>query len=149
MMAKIVHHRHAPGDAAHFHAALDAFESVEAGLNLLVGQAAMLGAGHHRQGVAHVEFPHQVEMKLEARNLKFARRRAVAQVEAVDAVVRAQPKAFDRAMRHVEQRRQVRIVPVGQKLAVARNQVDQPPEGRLHRGEVLEYVRVIEFQIVD
>ena len=37
VMAKVVHHGHAAHDAAHFHAALDAFERVERGLNLLVG----------------------------------------------------------------------------------------------------------------
>jgi hypothetical protein len=92
MMAEIVHHRHPAGDAAHFHAALDAFEGVEGGLNLFVGQAAMFGAGDHRQGVAHVDLPHQVEMEFEARNLKLAGRRAVARIEGLDAVVAPSPK---------------------------------------------------------
>ena len=81
MMAEVVHHRHAAGDAAHFHAALDAFEGVERGLDLLVLQAAMLGAGDHRQRVAHVEFAHQVQVELEAGNLELGRRRPVADVE--------------------------------------------------------------------
>ena len=92
MMAEIVHHRHAAGDAAHFHAALDALERVEGGLNLLVGQAAMLGAGDDGQGVAHVEFADQVEMELEAGNFKLGGRRAVAQIEALNALSSPRPK---------------------------------------------------------
>ena len=72
MMAEIVHHRHAAGDAAHFHAALDAFERVERGLDLVVLQAAMLGAGDHGQRVAHVQFAHQVQVKLEAGDFELA-----------------------------------------------------------------------------
>ena len=61
MMAEVVHHRHAAGNAAHFHAALDALEGVEGGLDLVVLEAAMLGAGDDRQRVAHVEFADEVE----------------------------------------------------------------------------------------
>jgi hypothetical protein len=64
MMAKIVHHRHPAGDAAHFHAALDAFESVEGALNLFVGQAAMLGAGDHRQALRTLISPTRLRWNL-------------------------------------------------------------------------------------
>ena len=80
MMPKIVQDSHAAGDAAHFHAPFDSLERVEAGLNLLVGQTAMFGAGDHGQGVAHINFADEVEMKLEAGDFKFAGRRAVTPV---------------------------------------------------------------------
>ena len=130
MMAEIVHHRHAAGDAAHFHAALDALERVERGLDLLVLQPAMLGAGDDRQRVAHVQFADQVQVKLEAGNFKLRRRRAVADVERVDRIVFAEAEAFHRAMRHVQQRREIRVVAVGEQQAVARNQPDEMLERR-------------------
>ena len=46
---------------------------VKGGLDLLVLQSAMLGAGHNGQGVAHVQFANQVQMELEAGNFKFGR----------------------------------------------------------------------------
>ena len=104
MMAKIVHHRDAAGHAAHFHAPPHAFEGVEGGLDLFVGQSAMLGGGDDGQGVAHVELAHQIEMEFEAGDFKLGGGGAVAQIEGVDAVFLAQAEAFDRAMRHVEQR---------------------------------------------
>ena len=136
MMAEVVHHRHAAGDAAHFHAALDAFEGVEGGLDLLVLEAAMLGARDDRQRVAHVEFADEVQVELEAGNLELGRRRAVADVEGLDGVAFAQAEAFHRAMRHVEQRREVRVVAVAQQQAVARDEPDEMLEGGLDGVEV-------------
>ena len=108
MMAEVIHDRHAAGDAADFHAALDAFEGVEGGLDLVVLEAAMFGARDDRQRVAHVEFAHEVGVELEAGNLELGRRRPVADVEGLDGVAFAQAEALDRAMGHVEQRREVR-----------------------------------------
>src|SRR3984957_20624110 len=88
-------------------------------------------------------------MELEARNLKFAGGRAVARIEAMHAVVRSQPKAFDGAMRDLKQRRQVGIITVSQQLAIAWDQIDKPFEGCLDRGQILEDIRVIEFEVVD
>ena len=98
MMAEIVYHRDAAGHAAHFHAPPHAFEGVEAGLDLFVGQAAMLGGGDDGQRVAHVELADQIEMELEAGDFKFGGGGAVAQIEGVNAAVLAQAEAFDRAM---------------------------------------------------
>ena len=88
-------------------------------------------------------------MEFEAGDFKFGGGRAVAQIEGVNAAVLAQPETFDRAMRHVEQRGEIRVVAVGQKLAVARDEGDKPPEGGLDGGEIFENVGVIEFQVVD
>ena len=149
MMAEIVYHRDAAGHAAHFHPPPHAFEGVEAGLDLFVGQPAMLGGGDDGQRVAHIELAHHVEMELEAGDFKFGGGGAVAEIEGVNAALFAQAEAFDRAMGHIEQRRDVRVVAVGQKLAVARDQRDEPPKGGLDGGEILEDVGVIEFQVVD
>ena len=48
------------------------FERVEGGLDLLVLQPAMFGAGNHRQRVAHVQLADQVQVELEAGNLELA-----------------------------------------------------------------------------
>src|SRR5665213_565213 len=136
-------------NAANFHAAFDAFESVEAGLDLFVGESAMLGAGRHRQRVAHIQFADHIEMKFETGNFKFGRGRPVTQIEGFDRVMLAQTKTFHRAMRNVEQWRQAGVVAVGQKLAIAGNKIDQAFERSLHRAEIFKYVRVVKFQIVD
>src|SRR6185295_16144916 len=83
MMSEIVDDRHAAGDAAHFHPAFDALEGIERGLNLFVGKTAMLGAADDRERVPYVEFAHEVQMKLEAGNLKLRRRWTVTDVERV------------------------------------------------------------------
>src|SRR4029079_11850560 len=71
MMAEVVDHRDAAGDAAHFHPALDAFEGIEGGLDLMILQAAMLGAGDDGERIADVQFADKVQMKLETRDLKL------------------------------------------------------------------------------
>ena len=68
---------------------------------------------------------HEVGVELEAGNLELGRRRPVADVEGLDGVALAQAEALDRAVRHVEQRRQVRVVAVGQQQAVARDEADE------------------------
>ena len=69
--------------------------------------------------------PSEVRVELEAGNLELGRRRPVADVEGLDGVAFAQAEAFHRAMGHVEQRRQVRVVAVGQQQAVARDEADE------------------------
>ena len=96
----------------------------------------MLGAGDDRQGVAHVQFAHQVGVELEAGDLELGRRRPVADVEGLHGVALAQAEAFHRAMRHVEQRGQVGVVAVGQQQAVARDEADEMAEGGLDRVQV-------------
>src|SRR5258706_2588912 len=52
-------------------------------------------------------------------------------------------------MCHVEQPRQVGIVAIGKKLAIAGDEVDQALERSLDGGKVFKDVRVIELKIVD
>ena len=75
--------------------------------------------------------PTRLSVELEAGNLELGRRRPVADVEGLDGVAFAQAEALHRAMRHVEQRREVRVVAVAQQQAVARDEPDEMPEGRL------------------
>src|ERR1035438_1086736 len=149
MMAEVVHHRHPAGDASDFHAALDAFEGVEGGLNLVVLEAAMLGAGDDRQRVPHVELAHEVRVELKAGNLELGSRRPIADVEGLDGVAFAQAEAFDRAMGYVEQWRQVRVVAIAQQQAVARDEADEILEGGLDGIEAIEDVSVVELKVVD
>src|SRR5277367_2877676 len=88
-------------------------------------------------------------MEFETGNFKLARRRAVTQVEALDAVLFAQTKTFHRTMRDVEQRGQVWIITVGQELPVAGDKVDQALKGGLDGAEVFKNIRVIKFQVVE
>ena len=62
VMAKIIHHRYSARNTTHFHPALDAFEGVECGLDLLVFQAAVFRAGNDSQRVPHIQFANQVQM---------------------------------------------------------------------------------------
>jgi len=64
MMSEIVHYSHTATHAAHFHAALDAFESVERRLNLGVLQAAVLGAADHGQRIANIQFTKEIQSNL-------------------------------------------------------------------------------------
>ena len=64
MMAEIINHGNAAGHAANFHAAFDALEGVERGLNLLILQPAMFGAGDDRERIAHVQFAHQIRCEI-------------------------------------------------------------------------------------
>ena len=149
VMAEIVHNGDAAGDALDFHATFDAFEGVEGGLDLLVFQAAMLGAGDDGKGVADVEFADQVQMELEAGDFKSGGGGPELEVEGLHGVLRAQAEAFDRAMGDVEQRGEVGIVAVAEQEAVARDEADEMGERFLDGGEVLEDVGVVELEIVD
>ena len=124
-MPEIVQHRHAPGDPAHFHPPLDAFEGVEGGLDLLVLQPAMFRARDHRQRIAHVQFAHKVRVELETRNLELGRSRSIADVESLHCVAFAKTKPLYRAMGHLQQRRQVPIIAIAQQQPVSRNQSDE------------------------
>ncbi len=103
VMPEVVHHRDAAGNTPHFHAPFDPLEGVECRLDLLVLQAAVLGAGDHGQRIAHIQFSDQVDVKLETRNLKLRRRRSITQVECLDRVSFAQAEPFHRAMSHLKQ----------------------------------------------
>ena len=63
----------------------------------------MFCARHDRQSVTHVQFTHQIQMKLEAGNLKLRRRRGQFQVESAHGVVVAEAKPFHRTVRGLEQ----------------------------------------------
>src|SRR5215831_1900596 len=101
MMAEIVHDGHAAGNAADLHAALDAFERVEGGLNLMVLETAMFGAGDDGQCVPHIELADEVDVEFEAGDFKLGRRGAVADVEGLNRVSFAEAEAFDRTMSDV------------------------------------------------
>ena len=114
MMAEIINQRYAACDAFDFHAPLDAGERIERRLNLLILQSAMFRAGDDGKRIPHIQFTHEIDVKLEAGNFKLGGRRAVAKVESIHGVIAAKPKAFHRAMRHVQQRREVRIIAIAE-----------------------------------
>ena len=114
MMAEIVNHRHAARDAAHFHPPLDALERVERGLDLFVGKPAMFRRRDDGERVADVQFADKIQMKFEAGNLKFRRRRAETQIERLDGIIFAEAEFFHRTMRDVQQRREIRVVAVAE-----------------------------------
>ncbi len=149
VMAEIIDDGNAAGDAADFHAALDALEGAEGTLNLAVLEAAMFRGGDDGQRVAHVEFADHVEMELRRWNLELAGGGAELEVEGAHGVGLAEAEAFHGTVRDVEQLREVRVVAVAEELAVARDEPDEVREGFLDRGEVVEDVGVIEFEVVD
>jgi hypothetical protein len=108
----------------------------------------MLGGGHHRQGVAHVQFADQIQVKLETWNLEFRSRRTIPHVKGLHRIIGAEAKPLQRTGHLVQQRRQVGIVPVGQQQSVPRHQPDELPKRFLDRRQVLEDVGVIELQVV-
>src|SRR5207244_7979203 len=91
VMTKIVEDRDTAGYSAHLHPPFNALESVEGGLNLLIFQSAMFGAGDYRQGVAHVQFTYQINVKLEAGDLELGRGRTIANVERLERIILSQP----------------------------------------------------------
>src|SRR5260370_7540530 len=109
----------------------------------------MLGGGHDGQGVAHVEFADEVDVKFEAGNLKLGRGGSVANIEGLHGVAFAEAEAFDRAMSHIEKRREVRVVPVRQQQAVAGHQPDEVFESGLDGFEIFKNVGVVEFEVVE
>src|SRR2546430_16878343 len=149
MMSEIINYGDAAGNAGHLHPALDTFKRIETGLKRVVLEAAMLRAGYDRQRVADVEFAYQVEVKLETRDFKFRRRRAVTDIEGLDRVAFPQPEALHRAMRDVEQGCKVRIITVCQQQSTARNQPYEMVETSLDRFEVGKDIGVIELEIID
>ena len=52
-------------------------------------------------------------------------------------------------MRHVEQRRQVGIIAIGQQQAVSRHQVDQPFKRGLDRSEIFKNIRVVVLHVIE
>src|SRR5579862_952067 len=90
MMAKIVNDRNAPRNPPNFHAALNAFEGAESGLDLVVFEPTVFGAGHHGQSVAHIEFTQEIGMELEAGNLKLGRGWPITDVEGLNSITFAQ-----------------------------------------------------------
>src|SRR5205814_8697042 len=88
-------------------------------------------------------------VKLETRDLKLARRRRQLHIESAHRVVFAKAEPFHRTMRDVEQRRQVRVVAIGQQPSVPRDEPDEMAERALDRGEVVKNVGVVKFQIIE
>jgi hypothetical protein len=124
-MAKIVNHRHAARDAFDFHAAFNSFERVERALDLFVRQPAMFRRADDGERVANVQFANQIQMKLEAGNFKRRRRRAEVQVETLHGIFRAEAETLHRAMRNVQQRREIGVVAVAEQQTVARHEADE------------------------
>src|SRR5207247_7545110 len=91
----------------------------------------------------------KIDVEFGRGDLKLARRRAQLEVESAHRVVFSQAKAFDRAMRHLEQRSHVRIVAIAEELSVARDEVDEALERGLDFSNAGEDIRVIEFQVVE
>ena len=149
MMAEIVDQGHAPGDGAHFHAAAHAGEGRKGRLDLAVFEAVVLGHADDGQGVAHIELAHQVEVELEARDLKLRGGGAVSEVEPLDGVVGPQAEALDGAVGHAQERGDVGVVAVAQEQTAAGHQIDQALEGQLDGGQVVEDVGVVELDVVD
>ena len=125
VMAEVVHDGNAAGDAFDFHAAFDALEGVEGGLDLLVFQAAMLGAGDDSEGVADVEFADEIQVKFKTGDFKGGGGGPELEVEGLHGIVRAQAKAFDGAMGDVQERGEVGVVAVPEQEAVARDEADE------------------------
>src|SRR5688500_941048 len=144
-MPEIVDDRDAAADAAHFHAALDPAKRVEGRLDLVIFDPAMFGATHHCERIADIQFADEVEMKLEAWDLEFGSSRPKPDIEGAHTVVLAQAKAFHRAGCCFDERRNIGIVAVGKQQPVARNEVDEPLEGKLDFGKVAKNIGVIEF----
>ena len=149
MMAKIINHRHAARDALHFQPALDALEGVESTLDLFVRQTAVFRRADDGERVADIQLTDHVQVELEAGNLKCCRRRAEAQIETLHGIAFDEAEALHRTVRDVQQLSEVRIVAIAEQQAVARHEADEVAERFLHRVEIVEDVRVVEFQIVD
>jgi len=81
MVAEIVYQRHATGNAAHFHPAFDPLNVSNADWICWFFNPQCLAQAMTASRVPHVEFADQVQVKLEARNLKLRRRRAVTNIE--------------------------------------------------------------------
>lgn len=143
MMGEIIHHGDTPANAADFHAALDAFKGIESRLDLVVFQAAMAGGGGCAKRVADIEFAEKIQPKFETRHFKFSNGRREHKVGGAPGVVLAETETLNGTMRDVEQRREARVVAIGEKLAVARDQIDKTFEGSLDDAEILEDVGVV------
>src|SRR5262249_48203782 len=98
VMAEIVHDGDAAADAADFHAALDAFEGVERGLDLVIFQTAMAGSGDDAKRVANVEFTEKVEAEFETGHFEFGDSGREHDFFGTPGVVFAEAETFHRAM---------------------------------------------------
>jgi len=149
VVAEIVEDGDAAGDAADFHAAFDAFESVKGGLDLMVLEAAMFGASNDGEGVANVEFANEVDVEFETRDFEFGGCGSVTHVEGSNGIGFTEAESFDRTMGDVEQRGEIGVVAVGEKQAIARDEADEMFERGLDGIDILEDIRVVKFEIVD
>src|SRR5215472_2561 len=109
----------------------------------------MLRAGNHGQSIADIQFSQQVCAKLEAGDFEVGGCGAIANIKRLHSISFIKAETFHGTMRHMQQRRQVRVVAIAQQQAIAWNQPDKVFEGRLNRFQVSENVRVIELQVVN
>src|SRR5437868_142995 len=109
----------------------------------------MQRATRDSEGVAHVEFAR--ERNIVTLSVEFEHGMVAFELEVLRAaiVVHAQTEARNGTVLNTEERRDVVVVPIGEKQAVARDEVDQAFEGGLDNGEIFEDVGVVEFQIID
>jgi hypothetical protein len=149
MMAEIINHGDAAGDAFDFHPALDALEGIEGTLDLLVGETAVLGDADDGEGVADIQLADEVQMKLEAGDFKFGRGGAKAQVEGLHGIVFAEAEFFHRTMGDIQQGGEVGVIAVAEQQAIAGDEADEMAEGFFDGGEVFKNVGVVKFEVVD
>src|SRR5262245_58992595 len=109
----------------------------------------MFGSADDRERVSHVEFADEIQVKLEAGNLKLGCRRTVTDIERIHRVISAEAEAFERAIGDVEQGRKIQIIGGPQQQTVARYQANEMRERLLDRIEILKNVRMIELQVID
>src|SRR5439155_12385037 len=83
------------------------------------------------------------------RNFELGRRRTIADVERLHGIAFTEAKSLHRTMSYAKQRREVAIVPISQRQAIARNQADEMLEGGFDGFQVFEDVGVIEFEVAD
>src|ERR1041385_3707904 len=88
-------------------------------------------------------------MKLEARNFKLRCCWTEANVECLHGVVCSEAKAFDGAVRHVEERGEIWIVTIAEQKAIARDEADEVRESFFDCVQVFKNIRVIKFEVVD
>lgn len=149
MMTEIVDDRDAAGVPPDVHAACDALEQVEGGLDDGIGKAAMPGTGDDGEGVADVEFTDEGDAEADISQLELGVVGVKGEAGGVHFIGGIETEAFDRAMGDAEKGIQVGIIAIGEEQTVAGDEVDEAFEGELDVGKGREDVGVIELEVVD
>ncbi len=109
----------------------------------------MFRSRNHGKRISHVEFAEQIQMKFKTGNFKFRRSRAEFQIERAKFIFITDTESLHRAMRDVQQRREICVVAIGEQQTVARNQIDEAFELKLDCRQILKNIGMIEFDVVD